>query len=161
VAQLLSTELSAFVESGIAIQIGTADARGRPDGARGFGVHVAPDRSSLTVYVGAPMLGENARNLRENPRVAVCFSRPADHRTIQVKGRALEVRDASEADRLHIERYRASAADTFAQIGIPARIFLAAVAWPATAITLTVDEIFVQTPGPGAGAPLGTPERAP
>jgi len=161
VAQSLSTELSAFVESGIAIQVGTADARGRPDGARAFGVHVAPDRSALTVYVGAPMLGENVRNLRENPRVAVCFSRPADHRTIQVKGRVLEVRDAAEDERRHVERYRAASADTLAQVGVPARIWLAAVAWPATAIRLSVDEGFVQTPGPGAGARLDSPERGP
>ncbi len=105
----LSSELAAFVESGISIQIGVADARGRPDGCRCFGVVVAPDRASLTVYAPFPALGELRRCLAENPRVSAVFSRPADHRTIQVKGRLLEARDAGEADREHVERYRALA----------------------------------------------------
>jgi predicted pyridoxine 5'-phosphate oxidase superfamily flavin-nucleotide-binding protein len=161
VSQPLSTELSAFVESGLPIQVGTADARGRPDGARCFGVFVAPGGAELTVWVGAPMLGEIARNLRENPRVAVCVSRPSDHRTIQVKGRLLELRDAIEEDRIHVDRYRAATSATLAEIGVPPRVFLAVVTWPATAIRMAVEEIYVQTPGPGAGARLGAPEGAP
>jgi hypothetical protein len=158
VTQALSRELTAFVESGTSIQVGTADGRGRPDGARCTGVQVSAGGTELTVYVGAPMLGENARNLRENPRVAVCFTRPADHRTIQVKGRLLELRDAIEDDRRHIERYRALSVDNLAYVGVPARVWLAAVTWPAIAIRLSVDDVFVQTPGPGAGARLGPPE---
>ena len=157
----LSPELAAFVESGISIQVGVADARGRPDGSRCFGVHVAPDREALTVYVPAPAIGEIRRCLAENPRAAAVFSRPADHRTIQVKGRLLEVHDAAEDERPHVERYRALAAETFAQIGIPNRIFLAVNAWPSVAIRLAVEDVFVQTPGPGAGARLAPPERAP
>jgi hypothetical protein len=154
VGQILSSELGAFVESGISIQVGVADARARPDGCRCLGVKVAPDRGSLTVYAPFPTLGEIRRCLAENPRVSVVFSRPADHRTIQVKGHLLEVRDAVEADREHVERYRALATETFASIGIPARVFLAVVTWPALAIRFQVDDVFVATPGPGAGARL-------
>ncbi len=97
-------------------------------------------------------------NLRENGRIAVCFSRPSDHRSFQLKGRVLETRPCTEADRPHLDRYARLAGQTFTAIGIPARVLRRLAVLPCRAVRFRVEAVFVQTPGPGAGQPLGPAE---
>ena len=93
-----------------------------------------------------------------NGRLAVCFS-AVDHRSYQVKGRMKRVRDADEHDRSSIERYRDALAQHYGAVGMPPRLTYRICHWPAHAVSLEVETIFLQTPGPGAGVALGEPRR--
>jgi general stress protein 26 len=157
---LISTELASFLESGVSMQVGTRDARLLPEAVRGMGVRAERGGTRLTVFLPAATAERTLANLRDNGRIAVCFSRPEDHRTIQVKGRAVAVREADAAERALVERYRGSFAQSLLFVGVPLRVSLRAAHWPCRAVELEVEEVFQQTPGPGAGAPLEGGGRA-
>jgi hypothetical protein len=157
---LISEELASFVESAVTMLVGTRDDDLRPEGVKGFGARVEPGREELTVFISAAHAARTLANARANERVAVCFTRPADHRSIQVKGPVLEVRDAREEERPLVERYTERLAGILGEIGIPPRLILRIARWPAYALRLRMDGVFVQTPGPGAGTPLGGPHGA-
>jgi hypothetical protein len=152
---VISDELADFVQSGVTILVGTRDAERRPEGTRGFGAVVGRGREELTVFVAACVDARTIANARANGRVAVCFTRPIDHRSMQLKGRVLEVRDARPDELPILERYSEHLVRIMGEIGVPPRIMLRLSRWPAHALRLRVEGVFVQTPGPGAGAPLG------
>lgn len=154
----LSAELKAFFESGISVQVGTRDARLVPDGIRAMGARVEPGGRELTVFLPEATSASNLANLRDNGHIAVCFSRPSDHRSIQVKGRVVALEPAGEADRERIERYRIGIAQDLGTIGLPPRITLRVAHWPCVAARLRIESIFLQTPGPGAGNALAPHE---
>src|SRR5262249_59424847 len=127
-------------------------------GVRAVGARVERGRRELTVFVPLATAATTTENLAENGRVAVCFSRVEDHRSIQIKGKAIAVALADEPDRAVIERWRGEWSRTLAFIGLPPRVTLRLSSWPAHAVRLRVEAVYSQTPGPGAGAPLAAAE---
>jgi hypothetical protein len=119
-----------------------------------MGCRVEPAGDEVTLFLPRQAAGRTLENLASNGRVAAVFARPLDDLSFQLKGEVLEVRDATEADRPIIERYRPLLAEMFQFVGIPSRITFAMAVWPAAAVRFRVESIFVQTPGPKAGAPL-------
>lgn len=156
--RVISKELASFLESGISILVGTRDARLQPEAARAFGARVGAGGAELTVLVPQAVGAVTAANVRDNGRIAVLFSRPSDHRSIQVTGRVAAIEPGGDAERALVDRYRCELAQTLAAVGLPPRLTLRAAHWPCHAIRLRVEAIYVQTPGPGAGAPLQAPE---
>jgi hypothetical protein len=152
---MISQDLASFLESGVTMLVGTRDADLRPEATRGFGARVERGREELTVFVAAATAERTLANARENGRVAVCFTRIVDHRSIQLKGRVLEGRDARADERPLVDRYGQLLVQIFGEIGVPPRLILRVNRWPAHALRLRVQDVFVQTPGPGAGTPLG------
>ena len=153
-AEELSDDLIAFVESGVSIQVGTRDSTLVPEALRAVGARVSAERSEIFVYVPHATSARTLANLRDNGRIAVCFSRVEDHRTIQVKGRVLELEPAQDAERERIDAYRAEFAGNLAFVGLPPRLSFRISSWPCHRVRFAVETIWVQTPGPGAGDPL-------
>jgi hypothetical protein len=154
----ISPELAEFLESGISVLVGSRDARLIPESTRAFGARVEAGGKELTVFLPAATDGITLANVRDNGRLAVCFS-AVDHRSYQVKGRFVGVRDADEIDRRAIERYRAALAQHYGHVGMPPRLTYRLQCLPAHAVRLAVETVFLQTPGPGAGGKLGKPRR--
>lgn len=155
---MISPELATFLESGVSILVGTRDGRLVPECTRGIGARVEEGGAELTIFLADAVAGPTFANVRENHRIAVGFSRAEDHRTFQLKGRVLSLAPAGEADRAVIDRYRCAWATALGAVGMPPRLTLRVAHWPAHAIRLRVESVFVQTPGPGAGAPFGPRE---
>jgi hypothetical protein len=154
----ISPELAEFLQSGIGVLVGSRDARMLPEVARAFGARVETGGRELTLFLPVATAERTLVNARENGRLAVCFS-AIDHRSYQVKGRLKGVRDANENDRRSIERYRAALAQMYGTVGMPPRLTYRISHWPAHAVRMEVESIFIQTPGPGAGGALGQPRR--
>lgn len=152
---MISEELASFLHSDVTLLVGTRDADLRPEGVRGFGARVEPGREELTVFVSAVGAARTLANAAANGRIAVCFTRVIDHRSIQLKGRVLEVRAARADERPLVDRHGEGLVEILGEVGVPPRLVMRMARWPAHAIRLRVEEVFVQTPGPGAGAPLG------
>jgi hypothetical protein len=152
---VISTDLAAFIESGVTIHVATRSARLVPDHVRGAGVRVEAGRGELTVFLPEATAATSVANVEDNGRIAVAFSRPIDHRSFQVKGRVLSVSAADPDDRAVVDRYRAALVDTYATVGVPPAVSWRIASWPCRAIRFRVESVYVQTPGPGAGAPLG------
>jgi len=99
------------------------------------------------------------RDLRAGGRIAVVFSRPSTHETLQLKAQGATIVPVEERDRAQIRACGQSLADEIRQLGYeePFVSALAAVAEDdAVGVTFTPTAAFVQTPGPSAGRPLGT-----
>jgi hypothetical protein len=154
VKPILPAEVASFLESGISVLVGTRDARLAPESTRGVGARVEAGGAELTVFLPAATAARAVANLRDNGRIAICFSRAIDHRSIQVKGRVLSIRDGDAADRATIERWLEGLALGWQQVGIPPSTTRRLARWPVRAVRLALEEVYVQTPGPGAGAPL-------
>ena len=152
---ILTAELAAFCESGISVVVGTRRVDGWPVPvhARGCRVEGGAVRVLVQRSESAPVLDA----LLAQAGVAVTFSRPADHRSIQLKARAAAVRAVEAADVAHVERQLAAYRDALAAIGYLPSFLLSFTAHDAAdlaAIVFRPEEAFVQTPGPGAGSAL-------
>ena len=153
----LPPELATFAESGLSMHIGTRDGQLRPAVTRAVGLRVWPGGSQLTLYLAEATSRACVANLRENGKLAVTFSRPATHETVQIKGSVREVREATPEERPFVEDYRERFAQNLAPAGLPPRLTRRLRCWPAFAVDLEIEAVFAQTPGPGAGARMSGP----
>lgn len=151
---MIDDPLAAFLEEGLALTLGTRNARLEPNGARAVAIRVDPDRTTVVVYVprvaAAPILDD----LAANGQAAVGVARPVDDRACQVKGTFVESWPAKAGERPEVARQWEGFLDQLARVGIPREAAARWVWWPAVAIRLKVTAIYSQTPGPTAGAQL-------
>jgi hypothetical protein len=121
-----------------------------------MGVRIWPDACHLTLIMPAKTGATSIANLASNPRLAVTLSHIPSHRTMQVKGTVLAIRDGGPEDRALAEAYRPLLAEDLAFVGQPAANTLRLGIWPCHAIDLKIELVFAQTPGPKAGVKLPT-----
>ena len=146
----LPAELVEFAHGGVSILVGTC-ADGVPECVRGMGVRIWSDACHLTLIVPARTGAIAMANLAANPRLAVTLSHIPSHRTVQVKGAVLAVRDGGDDDRALASAYRERLAADLAFVGMPAANTLRLGIWPCHAVDLRIEVVFAQTPGPVAG----------
>src|SRR3954471_23945050 len=132
---LISDDLAAVFEGGVSVLVGTRDADRVPEATRGMGAVVHPDRRRVTVFLPVAVSERAIANLRANGLIAVGFSSILDSKTVQVKGRVEELRDASEAEREVVMRYVVAFAEVLFFTGIPRAIVRDVNAWPCHAVT--------------------------
>jgi hypothetical protein len=105
----------------------------------------------MTVFLPKATATPTLANLEDNGAIAVTLTRPADHKSLQLKGKVLAIRDALEADLQLLHLHRAALTEQFAQVGVPRQITRRLTCWPSVAVDFEVHDAFTQTPGPGAG----------
>src|SRR4051794_3727222 len=96
---LIAPEVAAFMQGGVSVIVGGRTAERVPDVVRGCGCRVSRDRRRVTVLVEALRAPELLSAIRSSGTVAVVFSRPSTHRTIQLKADDAVVSTATPADR--------------------------------------------------------------
>ena len=138
------------------LQVGTRDAELRPAHHFVVGAVVHDDRQTLTFFIPQARSARILSDLESNGRVA--FSGGLiSHEAYQLKGIYLSWRPASDDDLTFQEAYRAKllAAACKAYPEEMARALVLGIAYrPSVAITFRVEEVFLQTPGPGAGSKM-------
>lgn len=137
---------------GLSLVVGTVDQEGMPGCCRAVGVRSSPDASQVTVFVPVATSQTIVTNLASNGRVAVVFSEPVSHETIQLKGTSTTVRLAAPDEKEIVRRQMEKFAEILDQLGMPRRITSRVNRWPAFAIEIAVEKVFDQTPGPKAGS---------
>jgi hypothetical protein len=153
-ATTLSDELVDFLAHGVSLLVGTCDAAQVPHVARGVGLQIHDDRRHATVYLPEVTSRHTVTDVAVNPRVALLVSQPVDHKSFQMKGRVLQVTPAAEAQRAHVEAYLAQFARQLETVGMPFDVVSMLSHWPALALEFSIDALYLQTPGPGAGQRL-------
>jgi hypothetical protein len=151
---LIDDEMKAFLESEIDVFVGSRDELLVPSTVRGWGPRVSVDGASVELFIDMPAGNQPVANFRSNGRVAVVFTHPMTNRSIQLKGRCLEIGDPVSEDWAWIERHRTSFARTVAHFGYPAHLVRNLWSMQVKRVRLSVEAAFNQTPGPGAGARL-------
>lgn len=152
----MTAELVAFMQSGLSIILGSVDRDGFPVPRMGHGCRVdGSGRVRLTV--GAQSAAQLVQAVADRQPVAATFTRPEDHRSIQLKASSAHVSEPQPADIAEAGRQSAIFADKLATY-LFERPFSEAYAGffadELVVIEFTPEQAFVQTPGPGAGAPL-------
>jgi hypothetical protein len=150
----IDPELAAFLGQGVAVIVATRDDRMQPEITRGWGPQVAADGRELTLCLSMPPGSASRANLEANGEIAITFSLPTTYRSVQVKGRAELGGDPTPEQRSRIEAHVALFVEQVGQIGMaPSHASRMSVP-PVVAVTCSVRELYDQTPGAGAGAPL-------
>jgi hypothetical protein len=150
-SRALFDELSEHMASGVIIYAATRDAELMPESMVAMGGKAESERGVVTVYLPTALAQATRKNLEDNGEIAVTMTRPIDHKSIQVKGKALAVREAVDAERELQGIFRAALIESFAGVGIPREITRRVAWWPSLAVEIDVREVYSQTPGPRAG----------
>ena len=151
---MIDDPLVAFLQQGVAINIGTRNARLEPSAAYVGAARVDDDRQHLTLYVPTVAAGPVLDDLRANGQAAVVFARPEDDRACQVKGVFVSARTATVDEEPLVQEQFDGFRRQLEIIGMPRESTRPWIVWPATAVRLRITAVFDQTPGPKAGAPL-------
>ena len=157
-APLVDAELAAFLQAGQSLHVASRGDSLEPSLDRALACRVSADRRRVTVLILASHGARMIADFGSNGAVAFVASQPSTHRTVQLKGVDATVGPAESGDAALL----ASQADGFARdlvsLGyaesLP-RVLVEGDLGDVVAVSFTPVEAFVQTPGPGAGAPLG------
>jgi hypothetical protein len=148
--------LAAFLQGGVSPTLGVRGCNGRPLVGPGAACRVSRDGLVRVLVPRNPNLSLLAAIEGGSP-VAVTFSRPRDHRSIQLKARSAVVAPILPDDGCEAARQSAVLADELIEIGYSreqADSFVAIAADDLVSVEFRPDRLFTQTPGPGAGAEL-------
>ena len=130
-----------------------------PFGHRVSGWRVGADQRSITILFPDEFLPRLLESLHQNGELAVTVEEFPSHETYQFKGRyvrhrGIEPGDFDIADRLR-RRWVKSLRSIYADA--PEDVLKGFVSPPSLAVDFEVLEIYLQTPGPGAGTRLVPP----
>jgi Pyridoxamine 5'-phosphate oxidase len=151
---VFSDELLEFVTEGVSLLVGSCDASQAPHATRAVGLRVHADRCHATVYLPEVTSRHTVTDVAVNPRVAVLVSQPLDHRAFQIKGAVTKVSPAVDGERQYVDAYLAAFALRLEGVGMSSEVISMISHWPAVALEFRIDELYLQTPGPGAGQRL-------
>jgi hypothetical protein len=157
--RVFDEDQTAFLESGCAVILATAGPDGAPHASRGWGITVLPEEGHVRLLLDA----EDATAISDaaaGGTVAMTGANVRTLRSMQCKGPSLGVDVASPADLERAERYcEAFYTDLEETDQVERALFDRLVPLGYVACTVAVDQIFDQTPGPGAGARLDGANR--
>jgi hypothetical protein len=150
---VITAETAELVESPCSLIVGTVDATGLPDASRAWGVEVIDDgHVRLLLSTQADV---TRRNVERGGRVAVTATHFFTFESVQLKGVAIRIEEATPADRIRFDHYCSGAAAAIAESdGTPLERVMRFVTAGIYACTMTVEAVFDQTPGRSAGAQL-------
>ncbi len=157
-AAQLPADLVAMMARGISVIVGSRDAQLRPSVMRAVGSQVEAGGQDITVYLNRSQSRQLLQDIAATGHIAVVFSEPSTHRTVQLKATRAAVRQAGAQDEPVLAAYLQSMEHEIRQVGFEPRVtraFLAHRLEDVVAVRFTPEQAFDQTPGPRAGAPLG------
>lgn len=153
----LPSDMLAMIRRGVSVQVGSRGPDLRPSLARAVGSRIEPDIGRITVYLWQPQAVQLLADIEATGQLAVVFSRPRSHVSVQFKSRQATQRPATDADRAALQRYLAAMEDELDDIGFArdfTRALLAHRHEEVVAVSFEPEQAFDQTPGPRAGTLL-------
>lgn len=147
----IDEDLRTFLEGGRAVAVATRNADLVPSARRGWGARVSEDGRSLEIFIDKSSSEASVANLRDNGRIAVCFVDVNTLRSLQVKGRCVEVGEPAPDDWGWVDRHRAAFTEEVGTIGFPPGTIRHLWSLEVIKIRFVIDEFYDQTPGPEAG----------
>jgi hypothetical protein len=153
---LLPDEVLEFIQSGVSIIVGVVGADGRAKAGRALAARVITGGTIRLIFTE----DGNASILltaRSGGPIAVTFSAPMSHRTIQLKATSSRAEQFEPDDQKCLERQMDAFAEALRAVGHPAsfvQAFCEGRLANLVALSFSPYAAFEQTPGPGAGREL-------
>jgi len=154
---LLTPELVGMIDKGVSTIVASCDAAQRPSLMRAVGSGITPDGGEITVFLARSQSRQLLQDMASSGRIAVVFSSPSTHRTVQVKAHGVTGRPANADDLPLLSRYMQAMEWEICSIGYKAQVVRTMLAFELddlVAISFRPEAAFDQTPGPKAGAAL-------
>ena len=135
--------------------VGTRDRDRVPHVHKVSGWRVEPDQETIACSIPAAFTRHLMESLEDNGQVALTVEEIGPHETYQFKGVFVDAQPCTAADRHAADRVR----ERFARV-VPHHLGVSEAASrafgmdPEVTVRFRVQEIYVQTPGPGAGRRL-------
>jgi hypothetical protein len=152
----INSELASFMQSGISVTVASVATGPLP--IAGLALACRIERAGMVRVLLRKQANLGLLEaIAQGGAIAVTFTRPHDHRSIQVKAPSGRIVDARADDVPEVVRQCAGMRDELMGIGYDPVLSAAYVAFEPSeliAIELNPDRVFVQTPGPGAGSEL-------
>jgi hypothetical protein len=126
--------------------------------ARSLGCRFSADASKMTLLFCPAEAEELLQQIARDRRIAVIFSLPSTHESLQLKATDALATEPLESDRDIVHAYRQAFVEEVEKLGFsrPAiETMLACDCEDLAAVTFTPSAAFSQTPGPNAGHAIG------
>lgn len=152
----LTQDMLDLLASGVAHQVGACTSSGRPVLCRGLASQLEDD-GRLAVIVSRESAFEVLNAIRENARISVNFTRPADYRSFNLGGRDAVAEAGGVRYRALVDQRRKAFTAQLDAYGFPPEYTDAWFSCPdedLIVIRFTPTSARDQTPGPGAGRPV-------
>lgn len=156
VTGLLTADLVAFVQSGVTVSLGGQDVRGWPLVGFGIGCRVLAG-NRLRVLCGKSGNRALLDALAAEGPLAVTFTAARDHRACQVKSCEVQILPSISDDLPEMDRQTSIQYSELIALGIPPNVVRDFVTFDPddlVALEFVAEQLYSQTPGPGAGAEL-------
>lgn len=153
----LDPALTQFVIDNQSIHVASASPHGRSSLVRGYGCSVSPDGRVVTVLVDRLQAQPLIRDIEQTGRIAVVWSDPISHKTIQLKGSDARLCSPPPALLANLPTYRQGFSRKLAHYDIPEHFCHALSGGDAAqmvAFCFAPATAFEQTPGQNAGVAL-------
>jgi Pyridoxamine 5'-phosphate oxidase len=148
------SELMELVSAGASLVVGTVSADGEPRATRGWAVQVVDERTRRIRVVMGGDDQVSVENLK-NGRVALTGADVRTLRSVQLKGRVVSTAPATDED-VHLVADHSGA--FFRAVhetdGMPIALLERLLPATVVAVEFEVEEMFDQSPGPGAGSEI-------
>jgi len=157
---MIPTRLVRFLEEHANVAMaGTRDRDLVPYGHRVSGWRIGADGRTVTALISEQFTARLVESLEDNGELALTVEEYPSHETYQLKGRYLRHRPPESEDLAAIERIRQRFTKSLRQLypDAPDDLLRAFTLTPRVAVEFEVREIYLQTPGPGAGTRLVPP----
>lgn len=151
--KVLESDVVQFLSGNVMIIAGTTDAALRTHLGRGCGARFDADRGDIVLLASSTQWPGFFANAEKGRPVAATFVNPSSYRAVQVKGTIGGVAAATPDQLAQAARYINVMLDVMSDLGV-SRLQLSSVFCDAdlAAVRFWPADLFVQTPGPGAGA---------
>lgn len=152
---MLEDDVAAFISSPVMMIAATRDEAMRAHIGRGCGADFDPDVGDITLLASSTQWPEFCANARPGAPIALTVCRPDNYKSLQIKGQIVDVALATPDQQARGWRYLQGMLAVMADLGVT-RLQLSTVLADADllAIRFWPADLFVQTPGPGAGERL-------
>jgi hypothetical protein len=151
---MIPQEIIAHVNTpGMGIAFGSANEQLQPKIGRAIAIRTGADGKTISFIVPRAFFEAHKSNLQNKGNISINATYPPTHKCLQFKGNCLEWTDASADDKSYSENsmsvfhgilvqfYGKDAADHFLKYDVEDLVH----------VKISVNEIYDQTPGPGAG----------
>jgi len=141
------------MQNGVLIgHVGTRNARLQGAEVLMWTITIDAPNDQITVFIPTNISDKTIDNVTDNKKISAVITDPLTHTSYQLKGDYASHHACNDEEHALIKKY----VDKFyqgylAMFGYPAEIVNTFKYMPATAITMKVNDIFNQTPGPNAG----------
>lgn len=154
---LLTMDHRAMIARGVSVIVSSCGLDLTPSLMRAVGSQISPNGDRITVFLNRLQSAQLLRDVASTGRVAVVFSEPHSHRTVQVKSSQARLREVTRDDVPVLQRYLLAMQGELGRVGVTPDLVAAMLAYrfeDLSAIEFTPSQAFDQTPGPHAGRPL-------